>query len=167
MHTSQADYWVHVCPGAGIFYYLRQSASDLGSAGKLGPMRPAKSANGKTTGEGYIVQIVGAPWIAEWTVPGRAWPASFNWGAATDREAGMAGERLVRYCLSLYEFPVSRRSEWVLSQREQFGGKDVIVSAPAALKLEIKCDRPAGRTGNLFIQTAEKHHQTTGVRGVA
>lgn len=164
VHTSEADYWIHVCPGAGIFYYLRSIASERGEKGLLGARRQAKSANGKVTGEGYLVPIAGTPWIAEWELPARIWPTSFDWTKATDRAAGMAAEGLIKYCLSLHEFPVGRRVEWVIGLREQFGGKDAIVSPPVQLKIEVKCDRPAERTGNLFIQTAEKHHQTSGAR---
>ena len=123
-------------------------------AGKF-KRKDGTSADGSVTGRGYLVPWERCLFVRRWFVPWHLF-SGFAWVDATDEEAGARAEEIVYSALELGHIG---SLEPLRDLARQYAGEDFAVTLASSFSIEIKLDRLASQTGNLFVQTAERGHK--------
>ena len=158
IHTSVADYWVHVLPVQRWVSWYRRDHMLAHIASTKPPVHFARSKDGTSTGAGYLVPRT-APFILRGLIPPRLIDGH-DWEGMTDRELGREGEALAYRLIenNIVRFPMVRVTR-LRSKADQCSGKDCVVDARPHWTLEIKSERPPNGSVNLFVQTQEGDHR--------
>jgi hypothetical protein len=158
--TSEAHYWLHVCPLDASFYmYPRKPMATLLHEREF-PTMQIKSAIG------YLVDIrsnlranggIIRPLDLDYAFFGR-----WDWKAAeSDEHLGRMAEDCFSTAVRVGLFTLPVRASFYTSRADQFKGKDFACTLAATpTDIEVKPDTPGGiwGTGNLCVQTHEGGH---------
>lgn len=153
--TSEAYWWVFVCPKDAAFYCLRTATANK----MLSCLRKAEIP----TAKGFLLPIVGnRTWEGGFIFANYAeeiWFRQWPWSGKTDADIGEMGEKCFQKAcqIGIVRMPVSVGRFNTIE--EQYKGKDFALSSLGA-DVEVKTDLPGGvwGTGNLFLQTHERQH---------
>jgi len=106
------------------------------------------------TAKGRIIPISKIPNLimVEWNFPPR-WKCFSDTDSTSKKGNDAVG--IVTDALRRGMFPLYALAVEIKDKNMQISGTDIIVSG--RWKIQVKCDYPAGRTGNLFIQTHERN----------
>lgn len=156
--TTEASWWFILCPlhssplmggvkrglyAVNVEVFRRQAS--------LYQLIDARSKDKTTTGRGHLVPMPNP--IIEF-ISDNLIPPEPEWVSLTDREAGMEAEDMVRWMI--IHGRAAKITETIIAGEKSYN-YDLILW-PSQQKAEIKCDRKAAETGNLFIQTHEAGH---------
>lgn len=156
IHTTTADYWVHIFPLAErVYWYRVQHMLEFLRLAKK-PLTIGKSKDGTPTGAGYLVSQ-DEYFVSYAGVPSN-YLGSFRWREMTDRECGFAGEHLVDVLVEhrVVTIPAFRLRN-LRAKAEQYESKDFKGSYFGDLYFETKTER--AESGNLFVQAKEGGHR--------
>ena len=158
--SSKADWWIHVSPFEFCaFAYLRVEMVDRLDGATAWAFPERVKLREIASAKGYTVRK-DEPFICRHDLP-RALFAGFDWqGAGSDALIGDRAEFVIQHWMNNHgRFPPTRLARRALDRSDQFAGIDFFVEPVARHTVEVKCDTLAADTGNLFIQTDERHHQ--------
>ncbi len=163
--TTTADCWIHFhpievrndnpCPCVYLYsvahcreYIVRQKLALISAR--------SKDAGRSVTASGYLVPKASF-FITRQLVPIQ-YAGAHRWADATDREAGVFGERCVQLMVFKREIWLPERQLKPLNNRaDQFNGCDCELVVMPALRFEIKTE--CAISDNLFVQKEEQGHQ--------
>ena len=162
--TSKADFWIHFhpletrnashCPSV-YWYAVAHCREHITKQGTPIDGR-SKDVNRTTTGAGYLIQK-NSLFVVRQVVP-VGYATDYRWRDATDREAGMLGERCVQLMVMKREIWLPERQLKRLNGRaDQLNGCDCELVVASTLRFEIKTERV--QSENLFVQCGENGHR--------
>lgn len=161
--TTEADVWLFLCPlfdsqilggvprglySLRVHRFIRDIANYAHVAGR--------SKDGSETARGYLVPFAD-PCVR--LISAEILPPKWNWGDLTDREAGKMAERSVEWMITAGYlngcYSYIRNQGTTIVEKAKYD----LTLFPLGIKVEIKCDRKAAMTGNLFVQSHEEGHR--------
>lgn len=160
--TSQAHYWIHVCPKDAAFYlYPKVKMLDV--------LSRFKAWNGPTS-KGFLVPII--PNLREnngiirpydfSTTGGYKIFSQWTWKGKTDRKVGEMGEECFQWFAEAGEFCLPVHASFLSGKSLQYKGMDFYCQLlKPKVSIEVKADVKGGiwGSGNLFVQTHELQHK--------
>jgi hypothetical protein len=156
IQTENSDVRAHVSASSQTVYVFRTVEGLRAIEKNLPPLVPAFQ-NGVVgrTAEGWKVKF---EWITDlrrlrfysWT----HWAAFDNLNLTTT-EKGKLAVACVIQMMEIGRFPLWIKASESEGPQIQIKGTDIVLFAN--VKVQVKCDLPAGRTGNLFLQKAERN----------
>lgn len=158
IHTTKADYWVHLFPLAERVYWYR--VDHMREFIRL--TKPAviigksKDQNRTPTGQGYLISQ-NEHLVSYAGIPSN-YLAPFRWRDMTDRECGFAGEYLVDVLVEhrIVSVPIFRLRS-LRSKADQYEAKDFKGEYFGSVFFETKTERVESE--NLFVQSREGGHR--------
>ena len=144
-HVSPANETIYVFPTRNVIKTIESIRPEVKLAGQPGVKGP--------TAQGYVVKISDIEDIRKVNFNWRWW-LHFDEKWSTDKK-GRYAVACVRDCMRTGYFPIWFDAADDDRLNVQIAGTDMLVFCRK--KIQVKCDSPAARTGNLFIQTAERN----------
>lgn len=155
--TSQADYWLHICPEDASFYlYPRKAMVKISHKFKVVEIPTAKGflvpviKNLRENGGIIRSYFLGYELFNKWP-----------WEGKTDADVGLMGEQCFHEVCKNGDFMLPVFVGFYKEKKDQYKGKDFFCSLPKEkITIEIKTDVKGGVWGskNLFVQTHESRH---------
>jgi len=143
-HVSPFEKRVYVFPTRNGIEAIKRHSPRLGKATQNG-------VNG-VTAEGWLVRI---EWVEDMrTLRFESYPkwSEFSEAMSTSQKGKFAVQCVVEL-MRRGRFPIWMDAEEDKRQDVQIKGTDILLFCKK--RIQVKCDAPAGRTGNLFLQKSE------------
>lgn len=164
IHTTLADFWIHLHPcdePAWVYWYsvltMRRWIQLTKPAEHIGR---SKDSSRTESGRGYLISK-NSPIIDSSYVP-PCFVNWFVWDKGTDRENGLYGELVIIALIEQGIITLHRKVSLSNSSKEQYSGIDGSVEWHKPSTWEAKTETYI--SNNLFIQTREKFHKPTFTR---
>ena len=156
IHTENSDIRAHVSAFNQTVYVFRTPEGIKAIERHKPPLVPAwQDGVDGPTAYGWLVKDIWIDGLRR--LPCRRWSKWEEFAACrTTSDKGRLAVACVIDLLAIGYFPL-----WISDAAEsdrhdvQIKGTDIVVFARK--KIQVKCDMPAGRTGNLFLQKAERN----------
>ncbi len=167
IQNCASDFACHITPllPAAYWYSTARMVDFIVANFETVVRKEARSLDGSVTGAGYLVPC-SQPFIREIRFDAKYIPK--DWEKLSHGERGREAEELGALLVEhgILNFPF-RKVECVESKDEQISGIDSKIHFCPTATVQWKADIPIARTGNLFVQVAERGHKHNLVPGVA
>jgi hypothetical protein len=151
IQTENSDYRAHVVYPDHVYVF------PTGPALAIAPNYPSKNASvpgsNIITGVGRPVPISHIPELQDILIPVQVSEAYKIFRTDSTSIKGARAVQIVLWMLKHGRIALKMIGKEVLSTAQQIEGSDIVVVANQ--RIQVKCDLPAAKTGNLFLQFRE------------
>lgn len=155
IQTEESDARAHVSVSNATVYFFptRCGMKAIQNHPEITP-RPAYTGQ-TVTAMGYAVPVKEIPELKQIPIPQDVFAAA-KFSESDDTSAkGNKAVFVVKEMIKRGLIPVMLKPEEVTDENMQIKGTDIVITAKC--KLQVKCDWRAGKTGNVYLQIAERN----------